>query len=144
MQRARLPQTRAKGEYEMENTIKVLQHKESKLSACRQSFKEHEALVYHQLTNLIRDTVWLKSYLSGGCRRTGSSAAGGLMTPQSFPAAPWLVGRVRRLALALCQSLPAGTPALLQRCCACRPRRSKRPMQRWGRCAQLRCRHPPT
>lgn len=65
MQRARLPQTRAKGEYEMENTIKVLQHKESKLSACRQSYKEHEALVYHQLTNLIRDTVWLKSYLSG-------------------------------------------------------------------------------
>lgn len=32
VQRARLPQTRAKGEYEMENTIKVLQHKESKLS----------------------------------------------------------------------------------------------------------------
>ena len=31
-QRARLPTTRAKGEYEMENTIKVLQHKESKLS----------------------------------------------------------------------------------------------------------------
>jgi hypothetical protein len=27
LQRARLPQTRAKGEYEMENTIKVLQHK---------------------------------------------------------------------------------------------------------------------
>ena len=48
-QRARLPQTRAKGEYEMENTIKVLQHKEAKLSACRQSFKEHEALVYHQV-----------------------------------------------------------------------------------------------
>jgi hypothetical protein len=129
LQRAKLPQTRAKGEYEMENTIKVLQHKESKLSgesmwarigarkesrmyrinrleiavlilhagpclgllptpymlapgrvrahsapslslvtACRQSFKEHEALVYHQLTNLIRDTVWLKSYLSAGER----------------------------------------------------------------------------
>lgn len=67
-QRARLPNTRAKGEYEMENTIKVLQHKESKLSACRQSFKEHEALVYHQLTNLIRDTVWLKSYLSAVLR----------------------------------------------------------------------------
>lgn len=32
MQRAKLPQTRARGEYEMENTIKVLQHKESKLS----------------------------------------------------------------------------------------------------------------
>lgn len=68
VQRAQLPQTRARGEYDMENTIKVLQHKESKLSACRQSFKEHEALVYHQLTNLIRDTVWLKSYLSAVLR----------------------------------------------------------------------------
>lgn len=68
LQRAKLPQTRARGEYEMESTIKALQHKESKLSACRQSFKEHEALVYHQLTNLIRDTVWLKSYLSAVLR----------------------------------------------------------------------------
>lgn len=68
IQRAQLPQTRAKGEYDMENTIKVLQHKEAKLSACRQSYKEHEALVYHQLTNLIRDTVWLKSYLSAVLR----------------------------------------------------------------------------
>jgi hypothetical protein len=68
VQRAQLPQTRARGEYEMESTIKVLQHKESKLSACRQSYKEHEALVYHQLTNLIRDTVWLKSYLSAVLR----------------------------------------------------------------------------
>ena len=67
-QRAQLPQTRARGEYDMENTIKVLQHKETKLSACRQSYKEHEALVYHQLTNLIRDTVWLKSYLSAVLR----------------------------------------------------------------------------
>jgi len=68
VQRAQLPQTRARGEYDMENTIKVLQHKEAKLSACRQSYKEHEALVYHQLTNLIRDTVWLKSYLSAVLR----------------------------------------------------------------------------
>ena len=68
VQRAQLPQTRAKGEYDMENTIKILQHKEAKLSACRQSFKEHEALVYHQLTNLIKDTVWLKSYLSAVLR----------------------------------------------------------------------------
>ena len=67
-QRSQLPQTRARGEYDMENTIKVLQHKEAKLSACRQSYKEHEALVYHQLTNLIRDTVWLKSYLSAVMR----------------------------------------------------------------------------
>jgi hypothetical protein len=68
VQRAQLPQTRARGEYDMENTIKVLQHKEAKLSACRQSYKEHEALVYHQLTNLIRDTVWLKSYISAVLR----------------------------------------------------------------------------
>jgi len=68
VQRAQLPQTRARGEYDMENTIKVLQHKEAKLSACRQSFKEHEALVYHQLTNLIKDTVWLKSYVSAVLR----------------------------------------------------------------------------
>ena len=68
VQRAQLPQTRARGEYDMENTIKVLQHKEAKLSACRQSYKEHEALVYHQLTNLIKDTVWLKSYVSAVLR----------------------------------------------------------------------------
>ncbi|KAK2078856.1 hypothetical protein QBZ16_003696 [Prototheca wickerhamii] len=68
VQRARLPQTRAKGEYEMENTIKILQHKESKLSACRQSYKEHESLVFHQLENVITDSVWLKSYLSGVLR----------------------------------------------------------------------------
>ncbi len=31
-QRARLPQTRAKGEDEMQNTIKTMQHKENKLA----------------------------------------------------------------------------------------------------------------
>lgn len=39
-QRDRLPQTRAKGEDEMNNTIKTLQHKENKLAgegACRGS-----------------------------------------------------------------------------------------------------------
>lgn len=62
-QRAKLPQTRAKGELEMEGTIKTLQHKENKLSAARQSFKEHEVIVYQQLAQLIRDAVWLKSYI---------------------------------------------------------------------------------
>ncbi|EFN51134.1 hypothetical protein CHLNCDRAFT_141336 [Chlorella variabilis] len=89
LQRARLPQTRAKGEYEMENTIKVLQHKESKLSACRQSFKEHEALVYHQLTNLIRDTVWLKSYLSAVLR----------VQAEAFQAANVALGQMKAAAL---------------------------------------------
>lgn len=89
LQRAKLPQTRAKGEYEMENTIKVLQHKESKLSACRQSYKEHEALVYHQLTNLIRDTVWLKSYLSAVLR----------VQTEAFQAANVALGQMRTAAL---------------------------------------------
>lgn len=93
-QRSNLPQTRARGEYDMENTIKVLQHKEAKLSACRQSYKEHEALVYHQLTNLIRDTVWLKSYLSAVMRveveafQVGNAALGSMKAalPAALPA----------------------------------------------------------
>ena len=91
-QRAQLPQTRARGEYDMENTIKVLQHKEAKLSACRQSYKEHEALVYHQLTNLIRDTVWLKSYLSAVMRleteafQVGNAALGHMKALSALPA----------------------------------------------------------
>jgi len=33
------------------------------VAATRQSFKEQEALVYQQLAQLIKDAVWLKSYL---------------------------------------------------------------------------------
>ena len=35
-------------------------------AATRQSFKEQEALVYQQLAQLIKDAVWLKSYLQVG------------------------------------------------------------------------------
>jgi hypothetical protein len=38
------------------------------LAAARQSFKEHEALVYQQLAQLIRDGVWLKSYIAAVMR----------------------------------------------------------------------------
>ena len=38
------------------------------LAASRQSFKEQEALVYQQLAQLIRDGVWLKSYLAAVMR----------------------------------------------------------------------------
>jgi hypothetical protein len=38
------------------------------LTAARQSFKEQEALVYQQLAQLIRDGVWLKSYLAAVMR----------------------------------------------------------------------------
>ncbi len=34
----------------------------------RQTFKEQEALVYQQLAQLIRDAVWLKSYLAAVMR----------------------------------------------------------------------------
>ena len=37
-------------------------------TAARQSFKEQEALVYQQLAQLIRDGVWLKSYLAAVMR----------------------------------------------------------------------------
>ena len=37
-------------------------------AAARQSFKEHEALVYQQLAQLIRDGVWLKSYIAAVMR----------------------------------------------------------------------------
>lgn len=67
-QKAKLAQTRAKGEDEMQMTIKTMQHKENKLTAAKQSFKEHEALVYQQLAQLIRDGVWLKSYIAAVMR----------------------------------------------------------------------------
>lgn len=38
------------------------------LAAARQSFKEHEALVYTQLAQLIKDGVWLKSYIAAVMR----------------------------------------------------------------------------
>lgn len=37
-------------------------------AATRQSFKEQEALVYQQLAQLIKDAVWLKSYLAAVMR----------------------------------------------------------------------------
>ena len=38
------------------------------LAASRQSFKEQEGLVNQQLAQLIRDGVWLKSYLAAVMR----------------------------------------------------------------------------
>ena len=37
-------------------------------AATRQSFKEQEALVYQQLAQLIKDAIWLKSYLAAVMR----------------------------------------------------------------------------
>lgn len=67
-QHAKLPQTRSKGEIELETTKKTMQHKENKLNATRQSYKEHEVLLFQQLAQLIRDAVWLKSYVAAVMR----------------------------------------------------------------------------
>ncbi|BDA44078.1 hypothetical protein COCOBI_05-2620 [Coccomyxa sp. Obi] len=71
-QRAKLAPTGTssaqKVENQMDQTIRKMQHKENKLAAARQSFKEQEALVYQQLAQLIRDGVWLKSYLAAVMR----------------------------------------------------------------------------
>ena len=80
-QRLRLPQTRSKGEWAMEQSIKAMQHKEHKLAAARGAFREQEALVFAQLAQLIRDAVWLKSYLAAVMRLQQESygtAAGSL------------------------------------------------------------------
>ena len=82
-QRLRLPQTRSKGEWAMEQSIKAMQHKEHKLAAARGAFREQEALVFAQLAQLIRDAVWLKSYLAAVMRLQQESygAAAGSLGP---------------------------------------------------------------
>ena len=40
----------------------------SAVAATRQTFKEQEALVYQQLAQLIKDAIWLKSYLAAVMR----------------------------------------------------------------------------
>lgn len=67
-QRDNLPKTGAKGNDQMQDTIRELQHKQNKLAAAQQSFLEHEALVHTQLSQLIKDGVWLKSYIAAVMR----------------------------------------------------------------------------
>lgn len=47
--------------YQHNNNNNPLQQKQN--TAARQTFKEHESIVYQQLAQLIRDAVWLKSYI---------------------------------------------------------------------------------
>lgn len=65
-------------------------------AATRQSFKEQEALVYQQLAQLIKDAVWLKSYLAAVMRleqeafvtahnALGNAKASPMMHPQLEP-----------------------------------------------------------
>lgn len=67
-QRDNLPRTGAKGNDQMQDTMRELQHKQNKLAAAQQSFVEHEALVHTQLSQLIKDGVWLKSYIAAVMR----------------------------------------------------------------------------
>jgi hypothetical protein len=72
-------------------------------AAAQQSFLEHEALVHTQLSQLIKDGVWLKSYISAvmrveqnvrlcvyGCMYSSPVHACQLLSPRarSFPCSP--------------------------------------------------------
>jgi len=100
--RDNLPKTRAKGEDEMQATMKQQQHKENKLAAARQSFKEHEALVYTQLAQLIKDGIWLKSYIAAVMR----------VEQTAFTTAFQAMGPTRGVAVSqsVVESLPAPEP----------------------------------
>lgn len=52
----------------LQGLIETLRHWMFHPAAARQSYKEQEALVYQQLAQLIRDAVWLKSYLAAVMR----------------------------------------------------------------------------
>lgn len=58
------------GDCQEDKAIRILSQSvfDAHSAAARQSFKEHEALVYQQLAQLIRDGVWLKSYIAAVMR----------------------------------------------------------------------------
>lgn len=59
-------------------------------AASRQTFKEHESIVYQQLAQLIRDAVWLKSYIVAVMR----------LEQEAFTAAYGAVGPIQNAAMA--------------------------------------------
>lgn len=58
-------------------------------TASRQTFKEHESIVYQQLAQLIRDAVWLKSYIVAVMR----------LEQEAFTAAYGAVGPIQNAAM---------------------------------------------
>jgi hypothetical protein len=60
--RANLGTTRARGEADMELTLRKMQHKEDKMQRTASQFQEMEQTVYNSLFTLIKDTCVLRDY----------------------------------------------------------------------------------
>jgi hypothetical protein len=60
--RANLGTTRARGEVDMELTLRKMQHKEDKMQRTASQFQEMEQTVYNSLFTLIKDTCVLRDY----------------------------------------------------------------------------------
>lgn len=60
--RANLGTTRARGEVDMEITLRKMQHKEDKMQRTASQFQEMEQTVYNSLFTLIKDTSVLRDY----------------------------------------------------------------------------------
>ncbi|KAF8068224.1 hypothetical protein HT031_001910 [Scenedesmus sp. PABB004] len=60
--RANLGTTRARGEVDMELTLRKMQHKEDKMQRTASQFQEMELTVYNSLFTLIKDTSVLRDY----------------------------------------------------------------------------------
>lgn len=60
--RANLGTTRAKGEVDMEITLRRMQHKEDKMQRTASQFQEMEQTVYNSLFTLLKDTSVLRDY----------------------------------------------------------------------------------
>jgi len=60
--RANLGTTRAKGEADMEATLRRMQHKEDKMARCAAAYGEAEATLHNSLFTLIKDTSVLRDY----------------------------------------------------------------------------------
>lgn len=66
----------AKLEMHLDDTIKKLQHKESKLSLSVQSYQEKEQSLYNDLSTLVKDAAWLKHYISSALKVQGDALTG--------------------------------------------------------------------
>jgi hypothetical protein len=66
----------AKLESQLDDTIKKLQHKESKLSLSVQSYQEKEQSLYTDLSTLVKDAAWLKHYISSALKVQGDALTG--------------------------------------------------------------------
>lgn len=75
--RANLGTTRARGEVDMEITLRKMQHKEDKMQRTASQFQEMEQTVYNSLFTLIKDTSVLRDYAAAALLIINVSRAAG-------------------------------------------------------------------